>query len=192
MEDNPKAEEIWPPTRPGNPKAIEYDALTADRPFTEDRKMLMASAGEERARQRAILRGACIAFDPDAVPVAQPAAPEPEPDPDPTDDEVAAEQAAARAARDTLVGTDKLPALIPVGVNDKGRTNVVQLGYVVAQAHVASGLSVDDWNALEDDVRDQKLFAMVEHLKACNGELEAKPMGDVPTPTPATPEGVAE
>ena len=67
---------------------------------------------------------------------------------------------------------------------------MVQLGYVVAQAHIASGLSVDDWNALADDDREAKLAAMVEHLKACNGELEAAPMGDMPTPTPETPDGI--
>lgn len=41
---------------------------------------------------------------------------------------------------------------------------VLTLGDVVGQAHVASGLSVEDWNALEDSAREALIAETVDKL----------------------------
>lgn len=80
-----------------------------------------------------------------------------------------------------LYGTDVLPGMIEIG------GDLVQLGTVVAAAHSVSGLSVDDWNGLVPQIRDQLLIEHIEVMRAA-----AKPAADAviappptPTPTPA-------
>lgn len=51
----------------------------------------------------------------------------------------------------TLHGSNVMPATFEID----GKT--VSLGEIVAAAHAKSGLSVDEWNALDDDDRDEKL-----------------------------------
>ncbi|HEL5053347.1 TPA: hypothetical protein UOA92_001121 [Stenotrophomonas maltophilia] len=71
-------------------------------------------------------------------------------------------------AKDVLVGSNVLPANIELaeGVS-------VQLGEVVRRTHEASGLSVADWNALDDGDREARLSATVLELQA-DAEAEAK------------------
>lgn len=61
------------------------------------------------------------------------------------------------AAADMLIGSNALPSIISLGAD-----RTVTLGEVVAAAHKASGLSVQDWNALSEDDRDAMLADMIE------------------------------
>ncbi|HFT6991402.1 MAG: hypothetical protein KH046_00825 [Stenotrophomonas maltophilia] len=77
---------------------------------------------------------------------------------------------ASAPAQESLLGSNVLPANIELaeGVS-------VQLGEVVRRAHVHSGLSVADWNALEDADREAELAAMVRELQAAaEAEAEAR------------------
>ena len=74
--------------------------------------------------------------------------------------------------KDVLVGSNVLPANIELA---EGVT--VQLGEVVRRTHEASGLSVADWNALDDGDREARLAATVLELQAeaeAIAEAEAK------------------
>lgn len=89
-----------------------------------------------------------------------------------------------------LYGTDQLPAHIEIG------GEMVQLGTVVAAAHAVSGLSVEDWNGLVPQIRDQLLIEHLEVMRAGaasgasspaaapTGEV-GKPVESAATPTPA-------
>lgn len=82
-----------------------------------------------------------------------------------------AAQAAAEASEPTtgqpeggkplevLLGSDVLPAHIQIG------DELVQLGTVVAKAHEASGLTVEDWNGLVPQIREKLLADYVEALR---------------------------
>lgn len=59
-----------------------------------------------------------------------------------------------------LLGSDLLPAHIQIG------DELVQLGTVVAKAHEASGLTVEDWNGLVPQIREKLLADYVENLRA--------------------------
>lgn len=73
-------------------------------------------------------------------------------------------------AKDVLVGSNVLSANIELA---EGVT--VQLGEVVRRTHEASGLSVADWNALNDGDREARLAATVLELQAAaEAEAEAK------------------
>lgn len=76
----------------------------------------------------------------------------------------------AAPAQESLNGSNVLPANIELaeGVS-------VQLGEVVRRTHEASGLSVADWNALDDGDREARLAATVLELQAAaEAEAEAK------------------
>ncbi|CAH0532138.1 hypothetical protein UAM5_00021 [Ralstonia phage UAM5] len=60
---------------------------------------------------------------------------------------------------ETLLGSDVHPAEIDLG---DGRT--VQLGAVVARAHAASGLTVEQWNALPAEARHAQIDAMLDTM----------------------------
>lgn len=75
------------------------------------------------------------------------------------------------SAAETLLGSSVLPSMVEIG---PGKS--VQLGNVVARAHKASGLSVDDWNALVAEDREARLAETVEAWKA-----------EAATPKPAKP-----
>jgi hypothetical protein len=62
---------------------------------------------------------------------------------------------------ETLLGSNTLPAMIDIA---DGKS--VQLGEVVMMAHKASGLSIEDWNSLPDDKRDEMLLDVIDGLKA--------------------------
>ena len=78
-----------------------------------------------------------------------------------------AEAEANRPPLAILHGSDKLPAHIEIA---EGKT--VQLGTVVAEAHTASGLSEEAWNALPADERDALLNAEIDRLKAAEQASE--------------------
>lgn len=61
---------------------------------------------------------------------------------------------------ETLLGSSVLPAMVDIA---PGKS--VQLGNVVARAHKASGLSVDEWNALTAEDREARLAETVEAWK---------------------------
>lgn len=65
---------------------------------------------------------------------------------------------------ETLLGSSKLPAMIDL--NDETQ---VQLGDVVARSHKDSGLSIEEWNKLEDDDREERLEATIQNMRV---ELE--------------------
>lgn len=73
-------------------------------------------------------------------------------------------------AQESLLGSNVLPANIELaeGVS-------VQLGEVVRQAFEHTGLSVADWNALEEGDREAELAAMVRELQSrAEADAEAK------------------
>lgn len=86
---------------------------------------------------------------------------------------------------EVLYGTDVLPAHVEIN------GAMVQLGTVVSSAHAASGLSVDDWNGLVPQVRDQLLIEHLEVMRAgaASGTpaQAAAPTGEVSAPVDSTP-----
>lgn len=70
--------------------------------------------------------------------------------------------------KDILVGSNVLPSNIELA---EGVT--VQLGEVVRQAFEHTGLTVADWNALEEGDREAELAAMVRELQS-RAEADAK------------------
>ena len=89
-----------------------------------------------------------------------------------------------------LYGTDVLPGMIEIG------GDLVQLGTVVAAAHSVSGLSVDDWNGLVPQIRDQLLIEHIEVMRAAAkpaADAVAKVVDPAPAPTgePAKPAAAA-
>lgn len=71
---------------------------------------------------------------------------------------------------ETLYGSNVLPANIELAEGV-----AVQLGEVVRLAHEASGLTIADWNALDDGDREARLSATVLELQsAAEAEAEAK------------------
>ncbi|WP_329914041.1 hypothetical protein [Stenotrophomonas sp. SMYL86] len=73
-------------------------------------------------------------------------------------------------AQESLLGSNVLPANIELadGVS-------VQLGELVRQAFEHTGLTVADWNALEEGDREAELAAMVRELQSrAEAEAEAK------------------
>jgi len=76
----------------------------------------------------------------------------------------------AAPAQEPLNGSNVLPANVELaeGVS-------VQLGEVVRRTHEASGLSVAEWNALDDGDREARLAATVLELQAeAEADAEAK------------------
>jgi hypothetical protein len=59
-----------------------------------------------------------------------------------------------------LLGSDTLNAELQVG------EGTIQLGTLVAAAHEASGLSAEDWNALDPAKRDEMLLNELEIIRA--------------------------
>jgi len=88
-------------------------------------------------------------------------------------------------AFEILYGTDVLPAHVEIN------GAMVQLGTVVSSAHAASGLSVEDWNGLVPQVRDQLLIEHLEVMRAgaASGApaQAAAPTGEVSAPVDSTP-----
>lgn len=58
-----------------------------------------------------------------------------------------------------LYGSGTMPAVLTIAGQK------VQLGTLVAAAHAASGLSVDDWNALDEPARDHLLAEQIKVLE---------------------------
>jgi hypothetical protein len=81
---------------------------------------------------------------------------------------------------DVLIGSSLLGSTVMI----QGKQET--LGTLVASAHTASGLSVEDWNDLSEADREQKL---ADHLVFLN----TPPKAETPEPTPApTPEPTPE
>lgn len=77
---------------------------------------------------------------------------------------------ASAPAQESLVGSNVLPANIELAEGV-----IVQLGEVVRQAFEHTGLSVADWNALDEGDREAELAAMVRELQSrAEAEAEAK------------------
>jgi hypothetical protein len=68
-----------------------------------------------------------------------------------------------------LLGSDAFAAVIDLG---EGRS--VQLGDVVRQAQVATGLNADDWNALEQPWRDAAIAEAIEKRRAAPAPAPGK------------------
>lgn len=75
-----------------------------------------------------------------------------------------------QGAQTILNGSNTLAAVIALAAGIE-----VQLGAVVGRAHKESGLSAEDWNALDEAKRDELLNATVETMKV---EAEAKIAAD--------------
>ncbi len=77
---------------------------------------------------------------------------------------------ASAPAQESLVGSNVLPANIELAEGIS-----VQLGEVVRQAFEHTGLSIADWNALDEGDREAELAAMVRELQSrAEAEAEAK------------------
>jgi hypothetical protein len=74
---------------------------------------------------------------------------------------------ATKNSNAALIGSGILPALILISEG-----NEVQLGDVVAAAFERSGLSLEEWNAQDDQVRESLLSAEIEILKASAAAAE--------------------
>ncbi len=84
-----------------------------------------------------------------------------------------AEEKAAREARQngTLIGSSVQPSIVSLTGN-----KTVPLGEVVAAAHRASGLSVEEWNELQGDEREALISSMVTTMEREAEEEEAAEM----------------
>lgn len=114
---------------------------------------------------------------------------------DPNVTKAPAQDSDTNPAHAILLGSDVLPAHIQIG------EELVQLGTVVAKAHEASGLTVEDWNGLVPQIREKLLADYIENLRApAQGEVseqtddnkvpaaadgEVKPAASTPTEQPA-------
>lgn len=81
--------------------------------------------------------------------------------PDPTEPETLVQTGIPTASNqfaDLLYGTNLLPSTLFICGQD------VQLGTVVAAAHVASGLSVKEWNGLPNRTRDHILVDQIHNM----------------------------
>ncbi len=89
-------------------------------------------------------------------------------------------------AAGALTGSPNFEAVQDIG--DKQ----YQLSEIVAAAHSASGMSVDEWNALTETERDDLIEAELDRME---GALDEKPAGGLPlesnTPPAAAPEKAA-
>lgn len=65
-----------------------------------------------------------------------------------------------------LLGSSLLPAMIDVGSEAE-----VQLGTIVQRAHEESGLTWQEWNALDEADREARLAGVVTALRAANGHV---------------------
>lgn len=61
----------------------------------------------------------------------------------------------------SIVGSNSFPAMVEVGPGV-----AVPLDSLVEKAHARSGLSVEKWNALDDDVRDAMIQGVADELKS--------------------------
>jgi hypothetical protein len=124
--------------------------------------MISEEISVEQARRFVRIKG--YVLDESATPAPTPApTPSPSPVPAPTPAPAPADDENDENSRHRLmlIGSSVLPSLVEIA---EGKT--VQLGDVVGAAHAASGLSIEEWNSLADDDREQRLAAQVETMKA--------------------------
>lgn len=84
----------------------------------------------------------------------------------------------------TLVGSSNFDAVLDVAGKQ------VQLGDVVAAAHQASGLSVEEWNALTEPERDDLIEAELTRMEG-EGAEDEKPAGGQPVEAGTPPKPAA-
>lgn len=65
------------------------------------------------------------------------------------------------ASVESLLGSSSLPTLV-----DVGHPEPAQLGTVVARAHSKSGMSVEAWNSLPEDIREELIHRSIKDLQA--------------------------
>lgn len=90
-----------------------------------------------------------------------------------------------RSTAEVLLGSSVLPAEVEIA---SGKS--VQLGRVAAQAHKASGLSTEDWNALPEADREARLAQEIDVLKA-ETAVSPKPV-KVKVSAPGKPKAAAK
>jgi len=83
------------------------------------------------------------------------------------------EQSDEQSDETVLLGSNLQPSEVEIKPGEK-----VQLGDVVAFAHKASGLSVEDWNALEDADREARLEQAIVDMGKEEDEDETDPLED--------------
>lgn len=86
------------------------------------------------------------------------------------------------AAGGVLLGSSSFDPVLEVG--DKQ----VQLGDVVAAAYAASGMSVEEWNALTETERDDLIEAELDRME---GAADEKPAGGLPVEANTAPKDPA-
>lgn len=73
---------------------------------------------------------------------------------------------APRKTTTTLNGSNTLPSEIRIGWDDANDQAItITLGDLVSKAHAESGLSVEEWNLLDEDDRDARLEAFADTLR---------------------------
>lgn len=77
------------------------------------------------------------------------------------------------ASNVALIGSSILPAMIAISEG-----NDIQLGDLVNAAYERTGLSVEDWNAQNDQVRESILNAEIEIIKAAQAAADKKAADD--------------
>ncbi len=87
---------------------------------------------------------------------------------------------------ETLLGSSTLPSIVVIS-----DAKSVQLGEVVASAHQASGLTVDAWNALPGDQRDDLLKTTIEAMRAPQPATPPSPPAAPSRPRPPKPKKAA-
>lgn len=87
-------------------------------------------------------------------------------------------------AAGTLVGSSNFDAVLEVAGKQ------VQLGDVVAAAHAASGMTVEEWNALTEPERDDLIEAELTRMEG-EGADDEKPAGGLPVEAGTPPKPAA-
>ena len=77
----------------------------------------------------------------------------------------------------SLHGSSVLPALIDIGATAGEKQ--VELGTVVAEAHAATGLTVEQWNKLRDSAREDCLQSHIDKMRACEAQSQGAPVTSV-------------
>lgn len=81
-----------------------------------------------------------------------------------------------------LYGSSTLPAQV-----DLGNGMTMPLGEVVKQAYAASGLSMDEWNGMEEAARDDYLNRLIAAVRS-----DSQKAPQAPQPSPTAPPAAAE
>lgn len=91
-------------------------------------------------------------------------------------------------AADTLLGSSTFPAMVEIVPGVEISLGHIPLGELVLAAFKASGLTADEWNALDEDLRDLALGETRDRLRQESIASQTRPAAPAAAPQPPAPE----